>query len=406
MACYAFQGKMPGLSGDFMSFTETTTTSWFSRLKGALIKILVGFILLVACIWLLFWNEGRSVKTYRALVEGAGLVVSLDNGSVDPANDGRLVHISGPVKPVGVPQDDMLGISAEGAAGLERIVEMYQWAESSQSETRKQLGGSEETVTTYSYRKEWSRDEISSGSFRQPGHDNPRKPVADARFSVPSATIGAFSIEGRAVARLGEERTVPLGAAEASRLGEAVSLGKPVSVVAGAAVFSLNPQDPQIGDIRIRFERSDVSEASFVGAQRGTGLVPYKTTNGRELFLSEAGISDAAAMFDAAQSENTIITWAVRIGGLVGLLVGFAFILSIFGVIADIVPFVGSIVRFGTTAIALILTLLVGPAVIAIAWIAYRPLVAIAVLAAGIALAAGILYLRRGKGAAAATAPA
>lgn len=69
-----------------MSFTETTTTSWFSRLKGALIKIVVGFILLIACIWLLFWNEGRSVKTYRALVEGAGLVVSVDNGSVDPAS--------------------------------------------------------------------------------------------------------------------------------------------------------------------------------------------------------------------------------------------------------------------------------------------------------------------------------
>ena len=43
-------------------------------------------------------------------------------------------------------------------------------------------------------------------------------------------------------------------------------------------------------------------------------------------------------------------------------------------------------------------------AVIAIAWIAYRPLIAIAVLAAGVALATGILYLRRGK--AAATAPA
>ena len=173
-----------------MSFTETTTTSWFSRLKGALIKIVIGFILLIACIWLLFWNEGRSVKTYRALVEGAGLVVSVDNGSVDPANDGKLVHISGPVKPVGVPEDDMLGVSAEGAAGLERIVEMYQWVETSKSETRKQLGGSEETVTTYSYRKEWNRREISSGSFRQSGHDNPQKPIDDASFAVPSATTG------------------------------------------------------------------------------------------------------------------------------------------------------------------------------------------------------------------------
>jgi len=382
-----------------MSFTETTTTSWFARLKGALVKIVVGLLLLVACVWLLFWNEGRSVKTYRALVEGAGLVVSVDSGSVDPVNEGRLVHVSGAVKPVGVPTDPVFGIAAEGAAGLDRIVEMYQWVERSKSETRKQLGGSEETVTTYSYHKEWSRSEVNSGSFRQSGHDNPKKPVDDEAFPVESARIGAFSVDGRAVARLGEERSVVLTAADARRMGEALSLGKPVAVVGGQAVFSFDPQAPRVGDIRIRFERSDIAEASFVGAQRGAALSPYKTTNGRDLFLGSAGLVDAAAMFDAAQSENTIITWLVRAGGLIGLFVGFAFVFSILGVIADIVPFVGSIVRFGTGAVALVLTLLLGPTVIAVAWVAYRPLLALAVLVIGIALAAGIVYMRRGKAA-------
>ncbi|WP_312418254.1 TMEM43 family protein [Shinella sp.] len=382
-----------------MSFTETTTTSWFSRLKGALIRIVIGLILLVACIWLLFWNEGRSVKTYRALVEGAGLVVSVDNDRVDPANDGRLVHVSGPVKPVGIPEDNVLGIAANGAAGLERVVEMYQWVETSRSETRKQLGGGEETVTTYSYSKEWKRDAVNSSSFRQSGHENPQKPIDDASFFVPSATIGTFSVDGRAVARLGDERPIPLTGSEANRLGETAALGKPASVVGGQAIFSYNPQNPEIGDIRISFTRSDIDSASFVGAQRGAGLVPYTTSNGRALFLSEADLVDAPAMFDAAQSENTVITWLARAGGLIGLFIGFVFILSILGVIADLVPFIGSLVRFGTTAIALIFTLLIGPTVIAIAWITYRPLIAIAVLAAGIALAAGILYLRRGKAA-------
>lgn len=385
-----------------MSFTETTTTSWFSRMKGALIRVVVGLILVVACIWLLFWNEGRSVKTYRALVEGAGLVVSVDNSRVDPANDGKLVHVSGPVKPVGVPEDNVLGISAEGAAGLERVVEMYQWVETSRSETRKQLGGGEETVTTYSYSKEWKRDAVNSSNFRQAGHDNPQMPIDDASFFVPSATIGAFSVDGRAAARLGDERPIPLSASDATRLGQAAALGKPASVVGGQAVFSANPQNPEIGDIRMSFTRSDIDSASFVGAQRGAGLVPYTTSNGRALFLSQAGLVEAPAMFDAAQSENTVITWLVRAGGLIGLFIGFVFILSILGVIADLVPFIGSIVRFGTTAIALIFTLLIGPSVIAIAWITYRPLIAVAVLAAGIALAAGILYLRRGKAAPAA----
>src|SRR5690606_3650774 len=100
---------------------------------------------------------------------------------------------------------------------------------------------------------------------------NPQKPIDDAQFAVPSATIGAFSVDGEAVARLGDERPIPLTAIDANRLGEAISLGKPVSTIAGEAVFSFDPQNPQVGDIRIRFERSDISEASFVGAQHGTG---------------------------------------------------------------------------------------------------------------------------------------
>ncbi|HVK91865.1 MAG TPA: TMEM43 family protein, partial [Mycoplana sp.] len=179
-----------------MSLTETTTTSWFARLKSALVMILVGIVLVCGCIWLLAWNEGRSVATYRALVEGAGLVASVESTSVDPANEGRLVHISGAIRPDGFPADDELDISADGAFALRRAVEMYQWVQQEKSETQKQLGGSEETVTTYSYVKEWRSDAVDSGDFRQPGHDNPEMPIEAAFFTVDSAILGAFRIDG------------------------------------------------------------------------------------------------------------------------------------------------------------------------------------------------------------------
>ena len=380
-----------------MSFTETTSRSWFSRLKGALARIVIGLLLVIGCIWLLAWNEGRSVTTYRALAEGAGLVAAVDSRTVDPANEGRLVHVAGTVKPVGVPADRLFGITAEGAVGVERIVEMYQWVEDKRSGTHTKLGGGEETVTTYSYSKEWRRDEVNSRSFRRPGHDNPQKPVDDARIAVPSATIGAFSVDGEAAANLGGESPIALTQPDADRLRTALGSDKPVTVEGGQAVFSFNRDNPAIGDIRIRFERSDLVEASFVGAQRGNALVGYRTTNGRTLFLGDIGIVPAAAMFDAAQSENTIITWLVRLGGLVGLFAGFAAILSIFGVIGDIVPFVGSIVRLGTTAIALVLTLLVGPVIIALAWIAYRPVLAVTIIAIAVAVIGAIVYTRRNR---------
>lgn len=66
-----------------MSYTETTTTSWFTRIKNALTGIVIGIILILVSIYFLFWNEGRAIQTYRALAEGAGLVVSVDSTGID-----------------------------------------------------------------------------------------------------------------------------------------------------------------------------------------------------------------------------------------------------------------------------------------------------------------------------------
>jgi hypothetical protein len=384
-----------------MSFTETTTKSWFSKLKSGLAGLLIGPILVIGMIWLLSWNEGRSVQTYRALVEGAGIVVSIDNGTVDPANDGKLVHVSGPVKPNGTPEDPMLGVSAEGAAGLNRQVEMYQWVEDSKSETEKTLGGGEETVTTYSYKKEWRPRPVDSSGFKQSGqHQNPDMPIEGDRFTVATATLGAFTVDGRTVANLGTETPVKLSPDVIAKVAAAIGADRPVNANGTTIYVSQNRQNPAIGDLRISFSREDIAEASFVGAQKGANVTAYKASNGRALFLSAAGNVDAPQMFDAAQSENTLITWLVRGGGLLGMFIGFAMMLSILGIIADVIPFVGSIVGFGTSVIAVILTLILGPLVIAIAWIAYRPVLAIAIIAVGILLAAGLIYLRRNRTAA------
>ncbi len=187
-----------------MSYTETTTTSWFTRIKNALVGILIGIVLILASIYFLFWNEGRAIQTYRALVEGAGLVVSIDSAKVDAANNGKLVHISGPVKPNGAPADPTFDVSADGALAINRQVEMYQWVEKSESKTEKNLGGSETTTTTYSYSKEWKSSYVDSSNFKRPGHDNPPFAVDDSRTAVDSAAVGAFTMTGDKVADLGD----------------------------------------------------------------------------------------------------------------------------------------------------------------------------------------------------------
>lgn len=382
-----------------MSFTETTRTSWFARLKNALIGFLIGIVLVIGSIWALVWNEGRSIKTYRALGEGASIVVSVGADEVSPSNDGKLVHVSGKVKAGGVPSDEEFGVAADGALAIRREVEMYQWVESSESTTEKKLGGSEETVTTYKYAKEWRQGRENSSDFRQPeGHENPQLIVESQNFTVDTATVGAFTVSGEDIAYLGTQTDLKVTEEEAR--GAADALSRPVHVDRGGLYAGANVSTPAIGDIRISYTRADLDKASLVAVQEGGSLKPYTTTNGREIFLTASGNVDATQMFADAEAENSLITWLVRAGGMIGLFIGFSLIFSILGVVADVVPFFGSLVGFGTGLAALVLTVLIGPLVIAIGWFAYRPLLSLGLLAGGALVAFGVIWLRRGKAAA------
>ena len=71
------------------SVSETSSQGWLSRLGGAIKGIFVGLIMVIAAFPLLFWNEGRAVKTAKSLDEGRGAVVTTDSARVDPAKEDR-----------------------------------------------------------------------------------------------------------------------------------------------------------------------------------------------------------------------------------------------------------------------------------------------------------------------------
>ena len=100
------------------SFSETTSTSWFTRIKNALSGIVVGILLVIASVGFLFWNEGRAVKTATALAEGAGLVQTVDPNSMPSEMTGKLVHFSGDLIPAGIVEDGLFtGIAAGYISG-------------------------------------------------------------------------------------------------------------------------------------------------------------------------------------------------------------------------------------------------------------------------------------------------
>jgi hypothetical protein len=373
------------MSGVGDSFTEITHTSWFSRIGKSIVGVLFGLILLVGSSVLLFWNEGRAVQTERSLAEGRGLVVTVEPARVDPANEGKLVHVNGEVKAVEPLRDAEFRVAVTGLR-LIRTVEMYQWKEESHSETHKTLGGGEDTTTTYTYHLTWNGTRIDSSHFRRPeGHENPQMRYAPTTYTARDATLGAFRPSETALRLLPADQVVRVDPALADALRGRIS--GPLQVVDDKIFLGADPGQPRAGDHRISFSTVPNGPASFIGRQSGADFAEYQTKSGDKLLMARSGLMSAPDMFKAAEDENRTLTWILRAVGVFAMFIGFALILWPLSVVADFVPFIGSIVGGGAFLVALVCTFVLAPALIAVAWLWYRPLVSIAIIVGGLGVA-------------------
>jgi hypothetical protein len=379
------------MSGTGDSFTERTHTSWFSRIGKSFVAVLFGLVLLVGSSILLFWNEGRAVQTERSLAEGRNLVVDVDPARVEALNEGKLVHVNGDVKAVAPLRDAEFGVSAKGLR-LVRTVEMYQWKEESRTETRKTLGGGEDTVTTYSYHRTWSGNRIDSSHFRRPeGHNNPQMRYTRAIYTARDATLSSFRPGEHVLQLLPATQVVRVEPAHADTLRGRIS--GPLQVTDGKLYLGADPGQPHIGDHRISFTVVPNGPASFIGRESGADFAEYQTKSGDRLLMAHSGLMSAPEMFKVAEDENRMLTWILRLVGVFLMLLGFALVLVPLSVIADVVPFIGSIVGMGALLVAVVCTAVLAPALIAIAWLWYRPLISIAVLIVGLGVAYGFRML-------------
>lgn len=377
------------------NFTRTTSTSWLQRLGSAFGGILVGLVLLIGGLVLLAGNERRSVDASHAADEAGRTVVSAPADRIDPALDGKLVHVVGQVAATEPLVDEATGKTVTGLR-LMRTVEFYQWTETASSETRTKLGGGQETVTTYSYAQGWSPDPVDSSSFAQPqGRTNPAPWTGDADLTPVEAQMGPYRLTQEALERLPAGEALRPTAAEAEAAAQ--RLGRPVTVVEEALYVGQDPTQPQVGDVRIRYAMAPAGQVTVVGRQSGADLTPHAASNGNEIFELRAGNVPAAEVIRQVKEGNQILSWVLRGVGVLLLAIGFGLILNPLRVLADVLPPLGALIGAGTGLVAVLLAVLVGGVTIALAWLAVRPLIGLAALVvSGLAVAGLVMSRRRG----------
>ena len=359
-----------------MAVTEKTTISWGSRLSGSIKGVLFGLLLFIVGFPVLFKNEGRAVTATKTNEEGAATIVEATAGEVDPAQEGKLVHVVGEATTQDVLTDSEYGVSAT-AISMRREVEMYQWVEHTDTKEEKKLGGKVERVTTYTYTKEWCSHPVNSDEFKEQDKINPpaRRELGDKSVYARNVTVGARRLNDEQIHSIGREERL-------------VVKYQPVTTNEFFEVSGSVPV-PRVGDIRATFSVVRPHVVTIVAAQAGSSFMSY-TAKSTKKSISHVmdGAVDAEGVFAAAERSNTIITWILRIVGFFMMFFGLSMVMKPISVLADVLPILGDIVEIGTGLVAGVVAFACALVTIAVAWIFYRPVLAILLLL----IAAGVVF--------------
>ena len=385
-----------------MAYQETITTGYGSRVKQSFKSIATGFTLFLGATAMLWWNEGNSVKTADMLEEAQGVCVVMENPSKKDASlEGQLVCGTAMAVTEDLLTDKDFGLSVN-AISMKRKVEYYQWHETKTEETKEKSDGSEKKIVTYDYRRDWSSTPIGSSKFKQHyGHVN----VVLAEFEdgeqwAEHVSFGAYSLNNSLIHSINTyeplrpelsddvlrqlDKTIQASYERHYTKKEGLNSNdlNYVHVSDNQLYLGLEPGSPTVGDVRIKFERVAPShEVTVVAVVNGDGFGPFKAKNGYMLEKLVMGKKDMDQFFEDEQETNTFNTWAYRVLGIVMVIGALKLIFGFVVTLTRIVPFLSTIVGWGVGVICTVLGVVWSLLVIAVAWLFYRPIVGIALLA-------------------------
>ncbi len=371
---------------------EVSHDSWGSRIGKALLGVLVGIALVIGSLVAIFWNESHSLNTAKSLQQAQKITIAIPASPIDPKNNLRVVYLSALANTDDILEDKIFGVS-EKALRLNREVEMYQWQENVETTTEKNVGGSEDTVKTYSYDKVWSKNPIDSSKFKEKAeHQNPAViPVKAKVVYANKVTLGDFILPKAMLEKISGEHYVDLSKADLATLN--TKYKKTVTQSGDGLYFGNDENNPSIGDMRVTVSSIFPETISIVAQQINNTFQAYRAPAGEDVSLIEMGQLSSDQLYQNAADANKQMTWVIRFVTLFLIFLGFVLILNPLSVLADVIPFIGSMVSFGTGLIALIGGLTLWSIATAIAWFSARPIIAASLLV-GCFVICLLLYLR------------
>ena len=376
-----------------MAYQKVTTTSYGGRLKNALSGVGMGFVMLIAGTVLLFWNEGRTVKTTKMLKEAQGVCVELgDIQQVNPELNGKMIHAQGFANTEEILTDGTFDLSVN-AIKFSRRTEYYQWVEHQHSETKDKVGGGQETITTYTYSKEWVSSPVNSSSFEDPQYrgisNEVLLKVEPQTLSAKNVTFGAYKFPEGLISQMNNSQPYEVELKPEVKEYYEKEFHRVYDVAAGTEFIhtngnvlyiGANSNNPTVGDVRVTFTKVLPGDVSILAVVNGNTFEKFTAKNGYSMMTLEDGSVSMDEMFANEHSANKTMSWILRLLGILLVFFGFKNIFNIITQLLKVLPFLANIADLGINLVAGVLAFAWSLVVIAIAWLFYRPVLGIILL--------------------------
>ena len=420
-----------------MAYQEQRTTGYGTRVGNSFKAIGSGILLFCIGTALLWWNEGRAVKTEKMLDEVGGNYVEMENpNKKDASLDGEIICGTALATTEDSLGDKQFGVGAKAIA-LHRRVEYYQWVEESNETSEDKLGGKEVTTTTYTYSKKWVSRPVESSDFKDPAYQNKNTiltTVEEDDQYAENVSFGAYKLNESLVHRISSREGLDLAINEelmkeldksaqtayerfygvkksakqtVEQPAETTVLSDSAKAVADSLkavndsiiknavnkkdleyvhqagnvlYFGRVPGSPEVGDVRVTFEKVVPAKVTVMAVVDGDSFKPYKAKNGKRFQTLVMGKKSGDELIDAEKEANNMWLWLLRGLGVLLVIGGLKGIFGFLETLLKVVPFIANIFGWGVGVVCTILGVVWSLIIIAIAWLFYRPILGITLL--------------------------
>lgn len=351
-------------------YETRTRFGWGGTIKNRAGGAVIGLILFGLAFPLLWWNESRLSRMSGSLDELARMVTIADTAQPNLPRDGKPMYFRDEIRVSSMLGDPDFGVRDVKALRLKRVAQMYQWQEEKSTRTEDRPGGGSERITSYDYRKIWTAGQIDSSHFQHADkYVNPGNPLSQQEWQAKDARIGFYHLEPVWISRLNDFVVYDPGAGWTppppyQRHGE-------------WNYVAAHPDQPAIGDVRMRFEIVPAGVVSMIGVVQDNQIIPWTSSKGDTLLLIARGDVAAPVLIQHRAQEEQLYSWLFRLAGFIMMAIGIQGLFVLIGALGGIIPGFRMLAGFLGGLVGVIVALALSTLTISVAWFAARPMMAL-----------------------------